>query len=58
MRVVTLCGLVMAAGGLLLLSGIATHGTYLADLFPGLMLMSMGMGLTFVPVTLKNSAGA
>jgi hypothetical protein len=28
------------------------HGTYFGDLFPGLMIMSIGMGLTFVPITL------
>jgi EmrB/QacA subfamily drug resistance transporter len=51
-RPVPLIGLVMAAAGLLLLGRVPTHGTYLADLFPGLILMSIGMGLTFVPVTL------
>jgi len=42
----------LATLGLVLLSRIPTDGTYLADLFPGLMTMSIGMGLTFVPVTL------
>jgi EmrB/QacA subfamily drug resistance transporter len=51
-RPVTIVGMVIAAGGLLLLSRIPPHGTYLANLFPGLALMSVGMGLTFVPVTL------
>jgi EmrB/QacA subfamily drug resistance transporter len=51
-RRVPLLGMAMAAAGLVLLGLIPTHGTYLADLFPGLMLMSVGMGLTFVPVTL------
>ena len=51
-RVVPLIGMGMATAGLVLLGLIPTHGTYLANLFPGLMLMSIGMGLTFVPVTL------
>jgi EmrB/QacA subfamily drug resistance transporter len=51
-RVVPLIGMGMATGGLVLLGLVPTHGTYLANLFPGLMLMSIGMGLTFVPVTL------
>jgi EmrB/QacA subfamily drug resistance transporter len=51
-RRVPLIGMAMASAGLVLLGMIPTHGTYLADLFPGLMLMSVGMGLTFVPVTL------
>ena len=51
-RLVPIAGIALAALGLILLSGIPVHGTYLADLFPGLMVMSIGMGLTFVPVTL------
>ncbi len=51
-RAVPVIGIALAALGLILLSRIPTHGTYLADLFPGLVVMSIGMGLTFVPVTL------
>jgi EmrB/QacA subfamily drug resistance transporter len=51
-RPVSLVGMAIAAIGLFLLSGVPTHGTYLTDLLPGLGLMSVGMGLTFVPVTL------
>src|SRR6266508_3349016 len=51
-RLVPVAGIALAALGLILLSRIPVHGTYLADLFPGLMVMSIGMGLTFVPVTL------
>ena len=51
-RSVSVFGMAMATAGLVLLGMIPTHGTYMADLFPGLMLMSIGMGLTFVPVTL------
>jgi predicted MFS family arabinose efflux permease len=51
-RVVPIIGIALAAAGLVLLSRIPTHGTYLADLLPGLAIMSVGMGLTFVPVTL------
>jgi EmrB/QacA subfamily drug resistance transporter len=51
-RAVPVGGIVLAAFGLILLSRIPTHGTYLADLLPGLVVMSIGIGLTFVPVTL------
>jgi EmrB/QacA subfamily drug resistance transporter len=51
-RRVPLFGIALAAAGLVLLGTIPTHGTYLADLLPGLMLVSIGMGLTFVPLTL------
>src|SRR4051812_2232932 len=33
------------------------HGSYLSDLLVGLLPMSLGMGLTFVPVTLLATAG-
>ncbi len=51
-RAVAIAGMAIAAGGLLLLSRIPVQGTYLGDLLPGLMVMSLGMGLTFVPITL------
>jgi MFS family permease len=51
-RLVPVVGIALGALGLILLSGIPVHGAYLTDLFPGLMVMSIGMGLTFVPVTL------
>ncbi len=51
-RALPVIGIAMAASGLILLSRIPTHGNYLRDLFPGLVVMSIGMGLTFVPVTL------
>jgi hypothetical protein len=33
------------------------HGSYAGDLLPGLLPMSIGMGLTFVPVTLLATGG-
>jgi EmrB/QacA subfamily drug resistance transporter len=51
-RAVGLAGMSIAAVGLIVLSRIPVAGTYLGDLLPGLMIMSVGMGLTFVPITL------
>jgi EmrB/QacA subfamily drug resistance transporter len=51
-RAVGLTGMSIAAVGLLVLSRIPVAGTYLGDLLPGLMIMAVGMGLTFVPITL------
>jgi EmrB/QacA subfamily drug resistance transporter len=56
-RALPVIGIAMAAVGLVLLSRIPVHGTYLADLLPGLVVMSIGMGLTFVPVTLLATTG-
>ena len=51
-RVVAAIGMALAAIGLVVLSGIPVHGTYVANLLPGLLTMALGMGLTFVPITL------
>jgi EmrB/QacA subfamily drug resistance transporter len=51
-RETTMGGMALAAVGLFLLSQAEVGGTYLGTLLPGLLLMSIGMGLTFVPVTL------
>ena len=51
-RAVAVVGMGLAATGLLVLSRIPVDGSYLANLFPGLMTMALGMGLTFVPITL------
>jgi EmrB/QacA subfamily drug resistance transporter len=51
-REVAMVGMAMAAAGMLLLSLLPVDGSYAANLLPGLLVMSLGMGLTFVPVTL------
>jgi predicted MFS family arabinose efflux permease len=51
-RAVGIVGMSLAALGLVLLSRIPVDGSYLANLLPGLMMMAVGMGLTFVPITL------
>jgi EmrB/QacA subfamily drug resistance transporter len=51
-RPVAVTGMLLAAGGLLLLSSISATGSYASDLLPGIIPMSIGMGLTFVPLTL------
>jgi EmrB/QacA subfamily drug resistance transporter len=63
-RATAIGGMSVAAIGLLVLSRIPVHGSYLGDLLPGLMAMAVGMGLTFVPITLiattnvdQNDAG-
>ena len=56
-RNVSLVGIGMATVGLALLAGVPVHGTYAADLLPGLAVMSIGMGLTFVPITLMATGG-
>jgi MFS family permease len=56
-RGVGVVGVSLAALGMLWLTGLPVHGNYVSDLLVGLLPMSVGMGLTFVPVTLLATAG-
>ena len=56
-REVPLIGIPMAVVGLLLFMRLQPDGSYVTDLLPGIMLASIGMGLTFVPITLIATSG-
>jgi EmrB/QacA subfamily drug resistance transporter len=51
-RPVGMTGMAVATVGLFWLSRVPAHGSYASDLLPGLLLMALGMGCTFVPITL------
>jgi EmrB/QacA subfamily drug resistance transporter len=50
-------GVLLAAAGLAVLTQLPVHGSYLGNLMSGLFPMSIGMGLTFVPITLLGTGG-
>lgn len=50
-------GMAVTALALLWFSGIDETGTYLGDLLPGMLGLAVGLGLTFVPVTLAGTSG-
>ena len=56
-REVPLVGLAMATVGMLLFLRLTPESTYLSDILPGILITSIGMGLTFVPVTLIATSG-
>jgi EmrB/QacA subfamily drug resistance transporter len=56
-RNVAVAGVGLATAGMVLLARVPVHGTYAGDLLPGLLPMSIGMGLTFVPITLLATGG-
>ncbi len=56
-RNVSIAGLLLATVGMLVLTQVPVHGSYLRDLLPGLMPLSIGMGLVFVPITLLATSG-
>jgi len=57
LRSVGIAGMSLGAVGMLLFLRLGVDGTYLTDLLPGIMLISVGMGMTFVPVTLIATSG-
>jgi EmrB/QacA subfamily drug resistance transporter len=56
-RLVIVIGAVIAAGGMYWLSRIPVHGSFLSDLLPGMLVLSLGIGPVFVGVTTAANAG-
>ncbi|MFD5655039.1 MFS transporter [Streptomyces sp. NPDC127039] len=50
-------GMVLAAAGMLLLSSLTVHTQYVTHVLPALLLLGLGMGLTFMPVYATATAG-
>src|SRR5690349_16342859 len=55
-RPVIVTGLLIAAAGIFWLSRIPVHGTYPANLLPGLVVMAVGLGAVLVAVTTAANA--
>jgi EmrB/QacA subfamily drug resistance transporter len=56
-RPLIVAGALIASGGVYWLAQIPVHGSYAADLLPGLVIMSIGLGAVFVAVTTAANAG-
>lgn len=56
-RPIIVAGALIAAAGMYYLARVPIHGTYPADLLPGLAVMSLGLGAVFVTVTSAANAG-
>jgi EmrB/QacA subfamily drug resistance transporter len=56
-RPVIVAGALIAAAGVWYLSRIPVHGTYPANLLPGLVIMAVGIGAVLVSVTTAANAG-
>jgi EmrB/QacA subfamily drug resistance transporter len=54
---VVLAGIVIAAGGLYVLSRIPVNGSYVSNILPGLLVVSIGMGGVFTGLTTAANAG-
>jgi EmrB/QacA subfamily drug resistance transporter len=56
-RNLAVIGTLLAAAGLVVLTQLPVHGSYVGNLLSGLLPMSIGLGLTFVPITLLATGG-
>src|SRR4029079_14317882 len=56
-REVPVIGVALAAVGLLTFLRLTPDSSYVSNLLPGIMLVSIGMGLVFVPITLIATSG-
>jgi EmrB/QacA subfamily drug resistance transporter len=56
-RPVGIAGMLVTTAGMLLLTRLATDGSYAMDVLPALVLTSLGLGAVFVPLTLIATTG-
>ena len=54
---VLMTGLALLGGGLAFYTQISVDGSYLRDLFPGFLLTGVGLGFSFVPVSIAALSG-
>jgi EmrB/QacA subfamily drug resistance transporter len=50
-------GLILTGGGLVYFTQISANGSYFHDLFPGFIMLGIGLGFTFVPISIAALAG-
>jgi EmrB/QacA subfamily drug resistance transporter len=54
---VLVTGMVALTSGLVYFTQVPVHGTYLGDLLPGFLLVGVGLGFSFVPISIAALAG-
>jgi len=52
-----LIGMVSLTAGLLYFTQVSVHGSYVRDLLPGFLLVAVGLGFSFVPISIAALAG-
>jgi hypothetical protein len=55
---VLVAGLALVATGLLLFTGVSPHGSYAGDVLAPSVIVAVGLGLSFVPLTILAVSGA
>ena len=56
-RPVIATGMTMLGGGLIWFAQVPTHGSFLHDLFGPSLVIAIGLGLTYVPMTIASVSG-
>jgi EmrB/QacA subfamily drug resistance transporter len=56
-RPVLAFGLALIGGGLIYFTQISPNGSYLADLLPGFLMVGVGLGFAFVPISIAALSG-
>jgi predicted MFS family arabinose efflux permease len=54
---VLVTGLLITTGGFILLSQVSGHGDYLSRVLPAMVILGLGVGMSFVPVTIAATGG-
>jgi predicted MFS family arabinose efflux permease len=54
---VLVAGMVFMTAGLVYFTQVSVHGSYVADLLPGFLLIALGIGFAFVPISIAALAG-
>jgi EmrB/QacA subfamily drug resistance transporter len=54
---VTVTGLLTATLGFVVLAGVSVHGDYVKHVLPALVIIALGMGLSFVSITIAATSG-
>jgi EmrB/QacA subfamily drug resistance transporter len=58
LRIAMAAAFALTAGGMLLLAGVESHGSYLGDVLPGMLVAGLGLGIALVSVALSVLTGA
>ena len=54
---ILVAGLLISTGGFVFLTSVSGHGDYASHVVPAMIILGIGMGMSFVPVTIAGTSG-
>ncbi len=54
---ILVAGLLISTGGFVFLTSVSGHGDYASHVVPAMVILGIGMGMSFVPVTIAGTSG-